>query len=528
MATVLETAGPAAVEPSTTLMSSLAAESSLLSETASSTGDIGPQHPSPASGDAPAASGQAPPAIPPPSNGHYEPPTWDFEPFVAINRHYMYSLHPYAIKYLESRLPDYYKVEGPQGVPMSVYERHLASLRLTWKQNTANKLMAHFPGYDYKKLLPPNPSQEQLKAAEHRVLTKIDNMLAHKEIHEDGFDITSIFHCVRKVAPKDLWAKEDPAYTKLETDELRARNIDPVIDRKKNFPEIMKVRTALFAKLSDTEQMVWKDKAKAAKNVVPESADIVPVLPKLFALIGDTVASKTGWYVEIRAAGLGMDKTPHYFVEKYIPTKEGIALDYTDIKGSDEYDNAFRVCVSKAHKIEIGALRRLQPWKPKVPAVDFKCPAVELRNVVDHDAEGNISTLVDRLLLVLTHHAEFFDGACCTEWADVPSTWVDIKCLPPAPFELISPMLMKPKQLLEFGSHIICGELGLIEPEVHFRWLGQVDGPLTIPPRQRTAPKPDAEDGEEIVLDDVSASDTEAEEAKDSKTTRKHKAVKRC
>ncbi|KIJ23412.1 hypothetical protein M422DRAFT_276014 [Sphaerobolus stellatus SS14] len=365
MATVSETAGPAAVEPSTTLMqdscelsASLAAESSLLSETASLTGDIGPQHPSPASGDAPAASGQAPPAIPPPSNGHYEPPTWDFEPFVAINRHYMYSLHPYAIKYLESRLPDYYKVEGPQGVPMSVYERRLASLHLTWKQNTANKLMAHFPGYDYKKLLPPNPSQEQLKAAEHRVLTKIDNMLAHKEIHEDGSDIiTSIFQCVRKVAPKDLWAKEDPAYTKLETDELRARNIDPVIDRKKNFPEIMKVRTALFAKLSDTEQMVWKDKAKAAKNVVPESADIVPVLPKLFALIGDTVASKTGWYVEIRAAGLGMDKTPHYFVEKYIPTKEGIALDYTDIKGSDEYDNAFRVCVSKAHKSKWLCLR---------------------------------------------------------------------------------------------------------------------------------------------------------------------------
>ncbi|KIJ47037.1 hypothetical protein M422DRAFT_249344 [Sphaerobolus stellatus SS14] len=300
MATVSETAGPAAVEPSTTLMqdscepsASLAAESSLLSETVSLTGDIGPQHPSPASGDAPAASGQAPPAIPPPSNGHYESPTWDFEPFVAINRHYMYSLHPYAIKYLESCLPNYYKVEA-------------------LKQNTANKLMAHFPGYDYKKLLPPNPSQEQLKAAEHCVLTKIDNMLAHKEIHEDGSNIiTSIFQCVRKVALKDLWAKEDPAYTKLETDELQARNIDPVIDHKKNFPEIMKVRAALFAKLSDTEQMVWKDKAKAAKNVVPESADIVPVLPKLFALIRDTVASKTGWYVEIQAAGLGMDKTPH-------------------------------------------------------------------------------------------------------------------------------------------------------------------------------------------------------------------------
>ncbi|KIJ23411.1 hypothetical protein M422DRAFT_276013, partial [Sphaerobolus stellatus SS14] len=101
--------------------------------------------------------------------------------------------------------------------------------------------------------------------------------------------------------------------------------------------------------------------------------------------------------------------------------------------------------------------------------------------------------------------------------ADVPSTWVEIKRLPPAPFELISPMLMKPKRLLEFGSHIIRGELGLIEPEV--------DGPLTIPRRQRAVPKPDAEDGEEIVLDDVSASDSEAEEAEDSKTTRKCKAA---
>ncbi|KIJ47038.1 hypothetical protein M422DRAFT_249345 [Sphaerobolus stellatus SS14] len=221
---------------------------------------------------------------------------------------------------------------------------------------------------------------------------------------------------------------------------------------------------------------------------------------------------------------------------------EGIALDYTDIKGSDEYDNAFRVCVSKAHKIEIGALRRLQPWKPKVPAVDFKCPAVELRIVVDHDAEGNISTPVDRLHLVLTHHAEFLYAMVpvaqsgrrkkpkLPPWEDIaqaddPSKWVDIKRLPPAPFELISPMLMKPKRLLEFGSHIIHGELELIEPEVHFRWLGQVDGPLTIPHRQRAVPKPDGEDGEEIMLDDVSASDSEAEEAEDSKTTRKRKTA---
>ncbi|KIJ32642.1 hypothetical protein M422DRAFT_265525 [Sphaerobolus stellatus SS14] len=42
---------------------------------------------------------------------------------------------------------------------------------------------------------------------------------------------------------------------------------------------------------------------------------------------------------------------------------------------------------------------------------------------------------------------------------------------------------------------------------------------------QRAAPKPDAEDGEEIVLDDVSASDSEAEEAEDSKTTRERKVA---
>lgn len=41
---------------------------------------------------------------------------------------------------------------------------------------------------------------------------------------------------------------------------------------------------------------------------------VIAAIPKLFALIGDAVASKTGWYVEIRAVGLGSDEKPQYFM----------------------------------------------------------------------------------------------------------------------------------------------------------------------------------------------------------------------
>ena len=72
------------------------------------------------------------------------------------------------------------------------------------------------------------------------------------------------------------------------------------------------------------------------------------------------------------------------------------------------------------------------------------------------------------------------DWAEITPAADV-SDWVDPNRLPPPPFDLMSPMLMKPDRLIEFTKYIIQGEMGLIDNAKRFRWKGQVDGAITVP-----------------------------------------------
>jgi hypothetical protein len=42
--------------------------------------------------------------------------------------------------------------------------------------------------------------------------------------------------------------------------------------------------------------------------------ELIASLPKLFALIGDAITSKTGWVLEIRAAGIGENEKTNFFM----------------------------------------------------------------------------------------------------------------------------------------------------------------------------------------------------------------------
>ena len=67
-------------------------------------------------------------------------------------------------------------------------------------------------------------------------------MLTRKIKKENGLDIiTVLFRAIRKVSPKDLWAREDPEYPILEAEALKARGFVEPINRKENFSTLMQV-----------------------------------------------------------------------------------------------------------------------------------------------------------------------------------------------------------------------------------------------------------------------------------------------
>jgi len=78
---------------------------------------------------------------------------------------YSYSVHPFGVKWLEKRLDLFDQLEGPQGVSVVEFEKRLAEIRLEFKRALAEEYMSHWPGFDYTKLLPPEPSKDHLKIA---------------------------------------------------------------------------------------------------------------------------------------------------------------------------------------------------------------------------------------------------------------------------------------------------------------------------------------------------------------------------
>ncbi|KIJ29561.1 hypothetical protein M422DRAFT_269001 [Sphaerobolus stellatus SS14] len=432
--------------------------------------------------------------------GFYQPTNWNFRPFIDINRAGHFSLHAEGVKWLTSRLPQYHQIEGPKGVSIITYERILGAQQFKYKQALAKALMDHWPNFDYTEVLPPNPSQEQVRTAEGRVLTKIDNMLQKKCKKDDGADIiTTLFKIVRRVSAKDLWARENPGY----------------------------IRADLFKNLPLESRNDWKAKAKKAKNEDPSCEVLLAVLPRVFALIGEAIASRIGWYVEIHAAGMGIGDVVQYFIDKYKPMKEGVIIDCSDFKAFADYDDTFeglvatgRPLTATVSKVEVSSLIRIAPYNPQPNVVNMECPQILLRDSVDHDAEGNALTPLDTLRGIVTQHIELLYAMVPDAqsgrhkapkkppWDKITSAvdvtdWVEPIRLPPDPFEFMSPQMMKPTRLQALAKHIM---------------QGQMDDGVMAPRRMRKAVPKDAntEGGETFDLDDVSSSDSSLDSESDA------------
>ncbi|KIJ56094.1 hypothetical protein M422DRAFT_239298 [Sphaerobolus stellatus SS14] len=72
-----------------------------------------------------------------------------------------YCIHSMGVKWLKACLPEFDKIEGPQGVDQMAYDKRLAEGHLEWKCNPSDSYMTHWHGFDHKIVLPPNPSAEQ-------------------------------------------------------------------------------------------------------------------------------------------------------------------------------------------------------------------------------------------------------------------------------------------------------------------------------------------------------------------------------
>ncbi|KIJ43645.1 hypothetical protein M422DRAFT_252882 [Sphaerobolus stellatus SS14] len=419
---------------------------------------------------------------------------WDFPLFVPTNRAFQFSLHPEGVRYLEARLPEYDKVEGPQGVTVDEYESRLIYLRLKWKQGVSETYLSHYPMFNWNSVLPPNPSARQLKAAKRRVLVKIDNMLARKHNPEQGPDvIEQLFHVAKRPTASVLWARACKDYQLWELPALEAAGWTPQMTWQHVFPIQTRVRAKLFRELSDEDQYEWREKAKKYKAHTPSKEDILGALPKLFSMIGDAIADKVGWFLEIRAAGLGADDKPHFFVECYKPVVDGKRLDYSDFPAAVAYDNSFPVSVAAAHMVDVKVVNALPPWKPEIAKPVPKTVQLTLMNMVDLDENGLVSTPFDELGEIVQGYVEqsyahVHLGRSRTKKAPKPN-WdeiakregerlrelIDPERLPPQPFEFRSPRSLRERALLILAQWIINGEAGKREQLTHFQWQGQQD-----------------------------------------------------
>ncbi|KIJ52767.1 hypothetical protein M422DRAFT_242680 [Sphaerobolus stellatus SS14] len=338
---------------------------------------------------------------------------------------------------------------------------------------------------------------------------KIDNLLSDKCLSDKGADIIALMYkATRRAAAKDLWSRECPNYAMLELEKMVERGWYKGMDHKVAFPEQMKVRSMLFDALPASERDYWEAKAVKTKDKNYSFEDVLTAMPKFFVLMGNALATRIGWYIEIRAAGIGLEGKPHFFIEKYKPLKQGTIIDYSRFKHSDEYDKIWSQEVAEASHA----------------GVEVKQGQVMLRYSVEYDAEGNVltpemdlrvslSTYFDQTYVMVPSVQGRLKKAKKPEWAkitsaDTPAQWVELQRLPPAPFELMSPMFLKKGPLYELAKWILTGELGMLKEAKHFKWLGQMEG--TVINRRRLAPlpkpKPSADDGEVFDIDDIAYS----------------------
>ncbi|KIJ52277.1 hypothetical protein M422DRAFT_243069 [Sphaerobolus stellatus SS14] len=392
-------------------------------------------------------------------------------------------------------LVDYDKIEGPQGVSLKEYEKRLKSNRLTFKKKLADEFMSHFKKYDLTKLLPANPSKSQLKAADNRVLKKIDNILRdrHKKPGDPPDMIELLFRQVRKMTACDYWAKSDPTYKTKEVERMIKNGWTEAMDRQTAFPIEMQSRRELWDELSEEEKEKWEAEAMKQKHSAPTRAELLDAMAELWALVGDAWVARTGWYMEIRTAGIGEDNLPHFFAEKFKPiVAEGI-LDFGDIPESEQYDISMRKLVATLTKVKPEDVKDVPPWKPKVSVPKPRGRAlVKLTGTVHTNDKGDIVSPEDALREAIINYMNMMFALCPVSrqagkgrpskpnwnhmWLKEMDNFVDPKVLPPAPFVFDNPERLKDSDLRTLGMWLLKAELGQLPLENCFRWKRQQEG----------------------------------------------------
>ncbi|KIJ28339.1 hypothetical protein M422DRAFT_54651 [Sphaerobolus stellatus SS14] len=408
---------------------------------------------------------------------------WQWLPFVDTGRNGVYSMNPIGVEWLTNRLlVDYDKIEGPQGVSLKEYEKQLKSNRLTFKKKLADEFMSHFKKYDLTKLLPANPSKSQLKAADNRVLNKIDNIL--RDRHKKP---------VRKMTARDYWAKSNPTYKTKEVEHMIKNGWTEAMDRQTAFPIEMQSRWELWDELSEEEKEKWEAEAMKQKHSAPTRAELLDTMAELWALVGDAWVARTGWYMEIRTAGIGEDNLPHFFAEKFKPiVAEGI-LDFGDIPESEQYDISMRKLVATLTKVKPEDVKDVPPWKLKASVLKPQGRAlIKLTGTVHTNDKGDIVSPEDALREAIINYMNMTFALCPVSrqagkgrpskpnwnhmWLKGMDNFVDPKVLPPVPFVFDNPERLKDSDLQTLGMWLLKAELGQLPLENCFRWKGQQEG----------------------------------------------------
>ncbi|KIJ29396.1 hypothetical protein M422DRAFT_54175 [Sphaerobolus stellatus SS14] len=380
---------------------------------------------------------------------------WTWEPFVAPTRTGVWQVNPIGVEWLDKRLNDYYLVEGPQGVSILEYEKRLANKRLKFKKDLAEEFMNHFHGYDYKKVLPANPSKKQVRTAKKRVFVKIGNMLADsnkptkKSKTTDVLDL--VYRHVRRSTARDVWARESPDYKDKEADRMIVKGWTLKMDRPKMFPLQMRVRQELWKELPEEDRAKWTQ-----------------------------VATE-----DVRGPATR---------EKFIPTVGPHLPNLSSMSASEVYESAMRKAVGAMTQVGPDEVKVIAPWRPRINVPKPCVAVVYFASKVKVDEQGNIITPEDALRDAITSYLHMTFEALCPasregkgkggrlkkpDWDRMVrmgmNKFVDPAVLPPPPFTFNNPQHYLVPQLLEFGGWLLKGESGELPEAQRFRWIGQRD-----------------------------------------------------
>ncbi|KIJ22475.1 hypothetical protein M422DRAFT_277082 [Sphaerobolus stellatus SS14] len=110
--------------------------------------------------------------------------------------------------------------------------------------------------------------------------------------------------------------------------------------------------------------------------------------------------------MEIRAAGIGTDGKPHYFMERYKPIHDGKMLDYADIPEALVYDEALQNHVAGTHEVCREDVYVVPPWKPQVFKSLPKVVSLRLVDMIDLDEQMQVQSGHEELKLAVQSYIE--------------------------------------------------------------------------------------------------------------------------